>query len=213
LSTERNEHPIKAVVFDFGGVLMDWNPYYLFCTAMGNDRETVDNFLKKINFSEWNVKQDRGRSFAEGTAELISQFPEYTELIRAYDERYMETVGGAFQPVVEILKKLKDTGHPLYGLSNWAAEKFSIVRSIYPFFAWFDDIVLSGEVGLLKPDKEIYELLLKRIGLSADECLFIDDHGPNIQAARELGFQTIQYQSPGQLEEELYRLELLHKDN
>jgi len=192
-----------VIVFDFGGVLMDWNPFYLYGKMLDNDREAMDRFLKDINFSVWNVEQDRGRSFAEGTAQLIAQFPEYEDLIRAYDERYMEMVAGSFQPVVDILQALKEAGYPLYGLSNWSAEKFSIVRNEYPFFAWFDGIVLSGEVNLVKPDKEIYELLLERAGRPASECLFIDDYAPNIQAASDLGFQTIKFESAEQLKSEL----------
>jgi 2-haloacid dehalogenase len=197
------ETPKTAIVFDFGGVLMDWDPYYLFGKMLGNDRTAMDQFLKEINFSTWNVELDRGLSFAEGTKELISHFPQYQELIRAYDVRYLETVKGAFQPVVDILQKLKEAGYPLYGLSNWSAEKFTLVRASHPFFEWFDEIVLSGEIGLVKPDKAMFDFLLQRIGLPASECLFIDDYPPNINAARDLGFQTIHYQSPQQLQSEL----------
>ncbi len=203
------ERPSTAIVFDFGGVLMDWNPFYLFGKMLGNDPEAVNRFLQDIDFSHWNVEQDRGRSFAEGTDRLIAQFPQYKELIQAYDERYMETIGGAIQPVVDILKALKKAGYPLYGLSNWAGEKFTIVRQNYPFFELFDDVVVSGFVGLVKPDNAIYEELLRRAGRPAGECLFIDDHGPNIHAARELGFQTILYKSPEQLESDLKMLGIL----
>lgn len=198
-----------AIVFDFGGVLMDWSPYYLYLKLLGNDRQAVERFLTAVDFFRWNLEQDRGRSYAEGTEELIARFPEYRELIRAYDERYLETLGGAIQPVVDILRALKDAGYSLYGLSNWPAEKFALVRPSYPFFAYFDDIVISGEVGLVKPDQAIFNLLLERIGRPAGECLFIDDHERNIHAARELGFQTIQFQSPQQLEAELRSMGML----
>ena len=188
---------------------MDWDPYYLYSKILGDDRQAVERFLKVVDFFIWNEENDRGRSFAEGTAELIARFPEYSDLIRAYDERYLESLGGAIQPVVDILRTLKDAGYRLYGLSNWPAEKFALVRPQYPFFAWFDDLVISGEVGMLKPDKAIFNLLLERAGRLASECLFIDDHDSNIRAARDLGFQTILFQSPQQLEEELRRLEIL----
>ena len=189
---------------------MDWDPYYLYSKILGDDRQAVDRFLKAVDFFEWNQEQDRGRSFAEGTAELIARFPQYSELIRAYDERYLESLGGSIQPVVDILRALKDEGYRLYGLSNWPAEKFALVHPQYPFFAWFDDLVISGEVGMLKPDKAIFNLLLERAGRPASECLFIDDHASNIRTARDLGFQTILFQSPQQLEAELRRLEILN---
>jgi 2-haloacid dehalogenase len=112
-------------------------------------------------------------------------------------------LGGSIQPVVDILGKLKNAGYPLFVLSNWPAEKFELVRPLYPFFEWFDGIVISGKVGLVKPDQAIFEVLLERAGHPADECLFIDDHLTNITVARELGFQTIQFQSAQQLEAEL----------
>ena len=205
----KNRKTVSAIVFDLGGVLMDWDPYYLYRKILGEDRQAVERFLQAVDFSGWNKEQDRGRSFAEGTAELIARFPEYRELILAYDERYLESLNGAIQPVVEILRALKDLGYPLYGLSNWPAEKFALVRPQYPFFAWFDDLVISGEVGLVKPDTAIFELLLERVGRPAGECLFIDDHERNIIAARALGFQTIRFQSPQQLEMDLRGMGML----
>jgi 2-haloacid dehalogenase len=205
----KNEKTAPVIVFDIGGVLMDWDPYYLYRKILGNDRQAMEAFLKAVDFSGWNKEQDRGRSFAEGTAELTARFPEYSELIRAYDERYLESLGGAIQPVVEILRKLKDAGYSLFCLSNWSAEKFAQVRTSYPFFEWFDGLVISGEVRLIKPDKAIFELLLKRAGHPASECLFIDDHNSNIFVAKELGFQTILFQSPQQLEAELHHMGIL----
>jgi 2-haloacid dehalogenase len=200
---KQNKNPSTAIVFDFGGVLMDWNPHYLFDGLFGGNSQAVDEFLRKIGFLEWNEDLDRGRSFAEGTAELMAHFPEHAEHIHAYDERYMESVRGCDQAVVDILRKLKNQGTPLYGLSNWSAEKFSQVRLAYPFFELFDDIVLSGDVHEIKPDKKMFNILLQRIGHSAGECVFIDDHSPNIAAAKELGFQTIHFKSAEQLEKEL----------
>ncbi len=200
---------VSAIIFDIGGVLLDWDPYYLYRKILGDDRQVVDRFLKAVDFFRWNKENDRGRSVAEGTAELSARFPEYRQLIQAYDERYLESVNGAIQPAVEILRRLKDLGYLLYGLSNWPAEKFALVRPQYPFFEAFDGLVISGEVRLVKPDKAIFELLLERIGRPAGECLFIDDHDRNIVAARELGFQTILFQSAQQLEMELRSMAIL----
>jgi 2-haloacid dehalogenase len=209
LSMKKNEKGALVIVFDLGGVLMDWSPYYLYCNRMGLDRLSVDRFLKEVDFSGWNKEQDRGCSFAEATTELSARFPEYSEMIHAYDERYLDSVGGAIRPVVDILGKLKGAGYILYVLSNWPAEKFALVRPQFPFFEWFDGMVISGDVGLIKPEKAIFELLLERISRPADECLFIDDHIANINTARSLGFQTIQFQSSEQLEAELERMGIL----
>jgi len=198
-----SNRPSPAIVFDFGGVLMDWNPHYLFDKLMNNDREAVDVFLERVSFRRWNEDFDLGKSFSTGTAELISRFPEYTHLIRAYDTNYLDTVRGCHQPVVDILQELKHRGYPLFGLSNWSAEKFSLVRRKYPFFEYFEDIVLSGNVGLIKPAKEMYLLLLQRNSLSAQECLFIDDYEPNIKTALDLGFQAVQFISAEQLRTDL----------
>lgn len=200
---KNNPQKSPAIVFDYGGVLLDWDPFYLYSKMLGGDRRAMERFLSDVDFFTWNVEQDRGRSFAEGVAELSARFPHYRELIRAYDERFLETLGGPIQPVVEILSALKAAGYPIYGLSNWPAEKFNLVRPLYPFFELFDGMVISGEVGLVKPDPAIFELLLERIGRPAGECLFIDDNQANVLAAARLGFQTIQFASPEQLRAEL----------
>jgi 2-haloacid dehalogenase len=194
---------VEVIIFDLGGVLIDWSPYHLYCDKLGLDRQEVDRFMKEVDFSEWNKEQDLGRSFAKATEELTARFPEYRELIYAYDEHYLDSLKGSVQPVVDILGRLKCAGYPLYVLSNWASEKFNLVRPQYPFFEWFDGIVISGDVGLIKPDQAIFRLLLERTGCPADVCLLIDDHYPNISVARELGFQTIQFTSAQQLEAEL----------
>jgi 2-haloacid dehalogenase len=199
-----------VIVFDLGGVLMDWSPYYLYCDKMGLDRQTVDRFLKEVDFPAWNVEQDRGRLFADATAELSARFPQYRELIYAYDEGYLHALSGSIQPVVDILQKLKTKGYPLYALSNWPAEKFALVRPKYTFFEWFDGIMISADVGLVKPDQAIFELFLKRFGHAAEACLFIDDHLPNIIAASQVGFHTIQFKSAPQLETELTQLGILN---
>jgi 2-haloacid dehalogenase len=203
----------QVIVFDLGGVLMDWSPYYLYCDKLGLDRQVVDRFLEEVDFSGWNREQDRGLSFAESTRDLTTRFPKYRELIYAYDEHYLDSLGGSVQPVVDILGKLKGAGYPLYVLSNWPAEKFYLIRPQYPFLEWFDGIVISGEEGLVKPDHDVFTLLLERFGRQADACLFIDDNASNIIAAKELGFQTIQFQSPQQLETDLQHLGILNNVN
>ena len=198
-----------AIVFDFGGVLLDWNPRYLYRKLFDGDHEAVERFLDEIGFSEWNLKQDEGRPFAAAVAELSERFPEHTDLIKAFDERWEESMGGEIGPTVEILYALKRAGHSLYGLSNWSAETFRRIKHNYAFLELFDAIILSGEVKVAKPDPRIYALLLDKIKRPAEECLFIDDSEMNVAAARRLGFRTIRFESPGQLESELRRLGLL----
>jgi len=194
---------LPNIVFDFGGVLMDWNPRYLYSRYFDGDSHAMEDFLAEIHFSEWNTEQDRGRPFAEGVALLTAQYPQHAELILAFDEHWEETVGGAILPVVDMAQRLKAAGYRLHGLSNWSEEKFRQVRQKFAFFNLFDSILVSGEVKLAKPDPRIYQVFLQRIGQPAADCLFIDDSAVNIAAARKLGFGTILFESADQLEQEL----------
>jgi len=191
-----SQHP--AIIFDFGGVLMDWNVHYLY-DKLFDDPADLERFFNEISFHNWNLEMDRGRSFAESVTELSSQFPQYADLIRAFDERWEETLGGPIQPTVKILQALKLRGYDLYGLTNWSAEKYEITRHKYPFFDLFDDIVVSGIVKLIKPDPRIFTLMLEKADRPAAECLLIDDSEANIIAARRLGFKTIHFKSAEQL--------------
>ena len=202
-----------AVVFDFGGVLMDWNPRHLYRKFFAGDDEAIERFLAEVGFADWNLHLDKGRPYAEVIEDQVRLYPAHQELIRAYDRRWEETLAGTLAPTVAILEELKRAGYELHGLSNWSAEKFALVSGKYEFFSWFGAIVISGEVGLAKPDPGIYQALLRRIGREAGDCLFVDDAAQNIAAARELGFQTIHYQSPAQLRLELGRLGLLPRSD
>jgi 2-haloacid dehalogenase len=198
---------LTAIVFDFGGVLMDWNPHYLYRQFFGAKPEKIDRFLQEIHFNDWNRQWDQGYPFSEGIAKLINDFPAYQELIQAYDERWEETLAGPIQPSVNILRELKErsstAGFSLYGLTNWSAEKFACIRHRYEFFDWFEAIVVSGEEKLIKPDPRIFQVLLQKIGRAGADCLFVDDSSTNIAAAENLGFDTILFQSPNQLRMEL----------
>lgn len=197
-----------AIIFDFGGVLMDWNVRYLFDKLLA-DRAETERVLAEIGFNEWNLEMDRGRSFAESVDELSGKFPQYADLIRAFDERWEETQRGPLPDTVEILQALAGRGYALYGLTNWSAEKYALTSRKYPLFDLFDDVVVSGEVKLVKPDPRIYALLLEKIGRPAAECLFIDDSAANVEAARQLGFQAIHFKSAEQLSRELSGRNLL----
>jgi 2-haloacid dehalogenase len=197
-----------AIIFDFGGVIMDWNAHYLYDTLLESPA-AVDEFFTEIGFWPWNLELDRGLPYAQGVAELSSHFPQHATLIRAFDERWEETVRGTLPHSVMILNTLKARGYPLFGLTNWSAEKFELTRRKYPIFHVFEDIVVSGIVKLVKPDPRIYRLLLEKIGRSAEECIFIDDSEKNSLAARELGFRAIRFTSPEQLQAELTQMEIL----
>lgn len=193
---------MKTIIFDLGGVLLDWNPHRLYAPFFNSNAE-IDQFLHEINFAEWNMQQDAGRPFAEGVAVLSAQYPHYADLIRAYHERWEDSVPGAIDGTLDILHRLKRDGAPLYALTNFSAETFPLIRRRFDFLQLFDDILVSGEIGLVKPDPAIYRLMLEKVGRPASECLFIDDSLKNVEAARQLGFDTIHFQSPEQLEMEL----------
>jgi len=200
---------IQAIIFDFGNVLLEWNPRLVYRRYFPNDEEGMERFLHEVNFMQWNEQQDKGRTFAEGVAELSKQFPKYADLIQAYHDNWEHSIGHYFAGTVEVMKQLKKAGYSLYGLSNWSAETFPIARQKYDFFALLDDIVISGEVGTIKPEPEIFEILLRKIGRPSNECLFIDDAIANIVQARKMGFATVHFQSPEQLDTELHKLQLL----
>lgn len=203
-------HPrISAIVIDFGGVLIDWNPRYLYRQLFPDNEAAMESFLAEIGFVEWNRQQDAGRAFSLAVAELEKQFPAYADLIHAYDERWEESIAGPLQGTVDLLRPLKEAGFELHGLSNWSSEKFAGVRTKYAFFQLFDTIVLSGDVKVVKPDPRIYRTLLERISRPARECLFIDDSPENIAAARALGFETILFESSEQLLRDLQERGLL----
>ncbi len=200
---------IKAILFDFGNVLLEWNPRYVYRRYFPNDETAMEQFLDEVSFMDWNAQQDKGRPFTEGVAVLSKLFPQYSELIQAYHDNWKESIGDPVSGTVEIMKRLKKAGYPVYGLSNWSAETFPLVREKYEFFNLLDDIVLSGEVRAIKPEPEFFEIALRRIGLPAGQCLFIDDAPANIEQARRMGFQTVLFESPEQLERELHRFHLL----
>ena len=200
--------PIKAIIFDFGGVLLDWNPRHLYRRYF-EEPQQMEAFLKEINFTAWNARQDQGRPFVEAVAELSSQFPHHAKLIRAYHEHWEDSIAGPIAGTVLIARALKGAGYPLYGLTNWSAETFPLAYDKYDFLRLFDTIVVSGEVRLIKPDPQIFELTRQKTGQPAAHCLLIDDSADNLAVAIKMGFQTILYRSPELLEQRLLELGLL----
>jgi 2-haloacid dehalogenase len=199
---------IKAILFDFGNVLINWDVHRIF-EPFFPSRTDIDSFLTEINYLEWNQLLDAGMPFAEGIAEHAKKFPQYAHILQAYDKDWCRGVAGPIHGTVDILRRLKQAGYPLYVLSNFSVEKFVHMREDYNWVSLFDDVILSGEHHLNKPDPAFFQAALHRIGWSAQECLFIDDHLPNIESARRLGLPSIHFQSPAQLERELKTLLIL----
>ena len=207
--TAAGNRPVDAVIFDLGGVLIDWNPRYLYRRLFGDDTEAMEAFLGEVCTPEWNARQDAGRPWAEAVAELSARHPEARDLIVAYDERWEEMLGGPIRGTVEILGDLRQAGVALYALSNWSAAKYAIARPRYPFLGWFRDVVISGEVGVIKPDPWIFRLLLERNRLDPARAAYVDDSGPNVSVAERLGMIAIRFRGPGALRSDLDRLGLL----
>jgi len=193
---------IQAVVFDIGGVLVDWNPRHLYRRLI-SDAEKIEYFLSNICSYEWNAQQDAGRSFKEGVAVLQKQHPQYTDLIEAFDTRWHEMLGEANYETIDILKQLSENGFPVYALTNWSKEKFPIARQRYDFFNLFKEILVSGEVGMKKPDSEFYNFFLNKFQLQPDRTIFIDDLKANVDAANQVGMIGIQFKHAAQLKQEL----------
>ena len=201
---------LTTVIFDFGGVLIDWNPRHLY-RRFFNSAVEMEAFLTEIDFPGWTIHQDRGRPFAEGVRELSDRFPHRAALIRAYQEHWAESVGSPIEGSLEILRMVKKAGYAVFGLSNWSLETFPQTSSKYDFFTLLDDYMLSGEVKSVKPDPLIFTLALNKFQRQARECVFIDDSPANIATADSLGFTCILFQSPSQLASDLERLGILGK--
>lgn len=211
-STSSIQHPtsshIRNIIFDFGGVLMDWNPRYFFKDYF-NDDEKMEFFLKNIAVDEWNAEQDRGRSLAEGTEILVEKHPEWEKEIRAYYENWTTMLRSDIPKNVEVLRKLANTDYELFGLTNWSHETFPYALANYDFFELFEEkIVVSGEEKLIKPNPEIWKVLLERYNIKAEESVFIDDNAKNVEMADSLGFITVHVKDDTDLEKELQKIGL-----
>ena len=200
---------INNIIFDLGGVLIDWNPDYMYKKII-QDENQRKWFLENICTSDWNEAQDGGRSIEEANELLIQSFPEYKELILAYYTRWEEMLNGPIVGTVDIFRSLKSQNkHGIYALTNWSAETFPRALELFDFLHWFDGRVVSGAEKTRKPFKEIYDIIINRFDLIPTETLFIDDNLRNIQAAQALGIVSIHFQSPEQLRKELIKHKIL----
>ena len=192
-----------TIIFDLGGVLIDWNPEYLYRKIFDDDKE-MKHFLNTVCTPDWNEEQDAGRSLQEATEVLVKEFPEHTENITAFYGRWEEMLGGAIEETVAIFKELKESGrYKIYALTNWSAETFPIAVHRYPFLNWFDGVVVSGTEKMRKPFPQFYKLLLDRYNVKAGDAIFIDDNKRNIEAAITVGIDSIPFLNAEQLRSEL----------
>jgi 2-haloacid dehalogenase len=206
--TDRERVEPRVLLFDLGGVLIDWNPRYLYRSLFGDGAE-MERFLAEVCDSEWNKGIDAGRPFAEAIRERQAQVPEYAEFIGYWHTRWTDMLKGEIPGTVALLRELKELGRPLCALSNWSAETFPVARERFPFLAWFDRIILSGEVGVAKPDRQIFDLAARHCGLVPARTVFIDDVEANVQAALELGYDALLFTGPDPLRQALVARGLL----
>jgi 2-haloacid dehalogenase len=199
---------IDAVVFDIGGVLLDWNPRHLY-RKLFDDEAAMEKFLAEICTLEWHEAHDRGEPTEASCSQLAAANPEHEALIWAWALRSEEMVAGPIEESVEILRELKDRGVRCYALTNMETETYPLRLERYAFLQWFDGTVVSGFEGVTKPQREIFERLLERFGLTAESTLLIDDSPRNVEAACNLGIQAVEFRSPTELRQLLERVGLL----
>lgn len=192
-------HLIETIIFDLGGVLIDWDPRHLY-RKIFDDEAAMERFLQEVTTPEWNEEQDAGRPLAEATEGLLRQHPQYETEIRAFYGRWPEMLNGPIEGCLDILEALyRQDSHRLYALTNWSAETFPVAQARYAFLQWFEGILVSGKEKLKKPDPRIFQLLLDRYDIDAPRSLFIDDNLRNVEAARAVGISAIHFQGPDQL--------------
>ena len=192
-----------TVVFDLGGVLVDWNPRYLYTKIFDGDEEKMEWFLGTVATPDWNLSFDAGRPMAEGIAEKSALHPEHADTIAAWQARWREMIRGPIEGTVSILEALDAHGVALHAITNWSAETFPIAREMFPFLTRFRTITVSGEVGLIKPGREIFDHFVETTGVRPDGTIFTDDSHANIAAAEALGFDAIHFSGPDGLARDL----------
>ena len=189
---------IKNIIFDFGSVLVDWNPHYLFDFYFGSV-EKADYFLANICNRRLNERTDGGEAFADVLAELKLRFPDWKDAIQEYWDNWEKMMGKQIPGMYEKLQSLKEQGYKLYGLTNWSSETFYRIMSDYPIFKLLDGFVVSGDVKMTKPHPEIFHYLLDKYGIRAEESCFVDDQPLNVAGAQAVGIKGIVFSSAEEL--------------
>lgn len=195
---------INTIIFDLGGVLIDWNPEYLFLEAFHGDREKMEWFLNNICTMDWNENQDEGYPISKATEELVLKHPEYEDYIRMYYGEWETMLGGTIKGSLKVLEKLiKNNSYKVIALTNWSNETFPIAKKRFDFLNWFEGVVVSGDEKVRKPSKKIFEIALSRYNIIPEQSIFIDDNFRNITAAEAIGINGIHFKDPDQLIKEL----------
>lgn len=198
---------INTLIFDFGGVLIDWNPAYVFLKEFRGNQDEMSHFLNTICSWMWNENQDAGYSLDKATEERVAMYPEHERLIRMYYGRWEDMLGYEHTDTVELLKKFKDNGtYRLIGLTNWSNETFPVALERFDFLSWFEGIVVSGTEKMKKPDASIYMLTLDRYNVTARNAVFIDDKLENVHAATKLGIHGVHFTTAAKLKRDLETL-------
>jgi 2-haloacid dehalogenase len=199
----------SVVVFDLGGVLIDWDPRYFYRTMFNGDEAAMGRFLTEVCNPEWNTQQDAGRPFAEACALLSAQYPDHAKFIDAWMPGYPQMMAGTIPGSVEVLAELRERGVPLYAITNWSAETYPIALERFEFLQWFRGVVVSGEVKLLKPDPRIFKVLFERFNIDPAHAVYVDDIQRNVDAATKLGMHGVRFTTAADLRSELTQLGLL----
>jgi 2-haloacid dehalogenase len=192
-----------TIVFDLGGVLIDWNPRHLYRKLFAGDEAAMETFLAEIVTFEWNHEQDAGRPFAEGIALLLERDPDQAAMIQAFHDRWPEMMGGAIEETVDIFRRLRQSGIPVYALTNFYSETFPVARESFDFMSWFNGIVVSGDEKIAKPDPRIFAILIDRYDLDPARTVYIDDLPRNVDAATQAGFTALHFTGAEKLETDL----------
>jgi 2-haloacid dehalogenase len=200
---------VNTVVFDLGGVLVDWDPRYLLRKVMPGREAEMETLLRDVLNHAWNLERDRGDSWHAAMDRAKAEYPQWSDIFDVYTERWAETLGGSHDDTVAILRELKGLDTPLYALSNWSEEMFPHAEDRYEWLGLFDGIVVSGRVGMVKPDRDIFDHLLAAFDLRAEDIFFIDDNEPNVIAARSYGIRTHHFRDAAALRADLVETGLL----
>jgi 2-haloacid dehalogenase len=187
---------------------MDWDPRHLFDALIEDDTER-EWFLSQVCSPAWNRRQDEGRPWAEAVAAAVAEHPEWEPWIRAYDERWIETVAGLYEDTVEVLRALQSTATPVFALTNFSQEKWALACEHYDLLNSFDGVVVSGEERLAKPDPAIYQVLVDRFSVEPARTFFTDDLQRNVDAARAVGLDAELFTGAARLREQLTAREVL----
>lgn len=199
----------SIAVFDLGGVLIDWNPRYLYRKLFDGNDDSMEHFLATVCTQSWNEQQDAGRPFGDACASLKLVHPDKADLIDAWVHRYGEMLAGPISGTVEILTELRSAGIPLYALTNWSAETFPVALERFEFLKWFRGVLVSGEAKLLKPDVRLFKLFLQTFAIEPARAVYIDDHRSNVDVATALGMHGILFTNPNALRSELGKVGLI----